>query len=111
VHDDSDDRIAATIVHRSLIRPDREHLVGAERGLIVMLIAVAFILAWLFANPVTITIGVLLVVVGVPALREMAKRDPIFSRVVTRRLQQQREYLAHANVGAPIATRNPEQGS
>jgi type IV secretory pathway TrbD component len=109
MEESQDDQIAATFVHRSLIRPDREHLLGAERMLIIMLGAIAFVLAWLVPSPVTIAISVGLVLFGVPALRAMAKRDPSFSRVMLRRLSQQREYDAHAHVGARIAYRQPQQ--
>jgi type IV secretory pathway TrbD component len=92
-----EETVPTTPVHRSLIRSDRDHILGAERALVVMLVVIAFILGWILMSVPTTTIAVLMLVIGVPALRAMAKRDPVFSRVLIRRLNQQREYLAHAH--------------
>lgn len=98
----SEDRLQTVPVHRSLIRPDRDHLTppGAERGLVVMLFGVVFILGWLTPSIPSFIVCAFLLTVGLAVLREMAKRDPIFSRVLTRRLMQQREYSAQAYIGA-----------
>lgn len=105
----NDEIMPTRAVHRSLLRPDREHLMGAERGLLVMLGAVAFILIWLTPSVPTVAVGVLLLVVGVPVLRAMAKRDPQFSRVVARRLNAQREYAAHGYAHKPPVAFPPQQ--
>ena len=72
-----------TPLHRSLLHPVL--MMGVERELVTLLAGLAAIL--LFAprlNPVTPTVAVLLLAVGVPLLRRLARRDPWAFRVVRR---------------------------
>lgn len=72
-----------TPLHRSLLTPVL--MLGVEREVVIALIGTASIL--LFAprlNLVTPTLAVLLLVVGLPALRRVARRDPWRFRVIRR---------------------------
>jgi|GEM_PF-5540289 len=106
-----DTMISTTPVHRSLVRSDRDHIAGAERPLIVMLVTLAFILGWMLISVPTTGLAILMLLVGIPVLRATAKRDPVFSRVLIRRLTQQRQYAAHAHTTGALASILPQQRS
>lgn len=72
-----------TPLHRSLLAPVL--ILGVEREVVAALAGTAAIL--LFAprlNLVTPSLAVLLLAVGLPALRRLARRDPWFFRTILR---------------------------
>ncbi len=72
-------------VYPSLVRPIL--VGGVEREpMLVVLGAVAGLVAAFRPNPVTYSLAVLVVVVGLPRLRRLARRDPQFFAVLRRHL-------------------------
>jgi type IV secretory pathway TrbD component len=75
------DDLEVTPLHRSLLSPVL--VFGVERQLVGPLLALAAMLLFAFRlNPVTPTLAVLLLAVGLPALRRLARHDPWTFRVL-----------------------------
>ena len=89
------DDLEATPVHRSLLTPTL--IFGVERKIFGPLLGLSLALVVAFRpNFVTPTLGVLLLTVGLTALRRVARRDPWAFRVLRAHLQTAGFYPAQA---------------
>jgi type IV secretory pathway TrbD component len=82
-------------VHQSLIRPESRLILGADRNLIFFLYMVVtellLVLPWTW---VSLSVSILVAVIGHPALVALSKYDPEWRRVVSRHILYQPVYLA-----------------
>ncbi len=83
-------------VHQSLHR--HSHMLGAERELVMMSALIAFLLAIGGMTKISIIASVIFWVTSIIALRKIAKKDPIFSKVFMRHAKQQDFYPAKTPV-------------
>ena len=81
-------------LHRALIRPIL--LLGVERELVLSTALLAAGLIFSVHQWWSVVIGGGLWLVGLAALQQMAKADPVLSRVLARHLRYQRGYPARA---------------
>jgi len=102
----AEDRPVWHPIHRSLVRPDL--VAGCERTPLVLLIAVFVVI---LQKPIIIIFGIMMVVVGFPILRALAKRDPMMYRVWTRHFGYQGYYPAHPSLARPAPRVNVAPGS
>jgi type IV secretory pathway TrbD component len=80
------DDLEVTPLHRSLLAPVL--MFGVERSVVLPLLGVAAGLLFAFGpNWLTPTLGVLLLAVGLPALRRWTRRDPWAVQVLRRHLR------------------------
>lgn len=87
-----------TPLHRSLLAPVL--MMGVERNVVIALVGIAAML--LFAprlNVVTPTLAVLLLALGLPALRRIARRDPWRFQVIKRHVHVAGFYPAQPHHG------------
>ena len=70
-------------------------LFGAERNLVIFLAMMSSMLIWIGGSWFTFFIGLIIWIIGIYYLREMAKKDPLMSRVFKRYQQYKHHYSAH----------------
>lgn len=94
------DDLEVTPIHRSLLAPVL--MVGVERQLVGPILGLAALLVFAFRlNFVTPALAVLLLVVGLPALRRLARRDPWTFRVLLDHVRVAGFYPARARHDVP----------
>lgn len=94
---DYEDEQVYTSTHRSLIRPDL--ILGCERGPIVILLALSFILVVLLQKLLTVGLAASLIMIGIPILRYLAHRDNNWYRVMTRHHTYPSQFSAWPSLG------------
>jgi type IV secretory pathway TrbD component len=104
---DDTDQVVATPIRRSLTRPDL--LLGCERAPVVFLGATAMAFALIMQKPLTILAAIVIVAIGIPILRALAKRDPTMYRVYTRHFMYQDEYAVHPSTARQPFAPIPQQ--
>ena len=96
-------------IHRSLVRPDL--VAGCERGPLVLSVALAFAFVIIFQKPFFIIVGILIIVLGFPFLRWMAKQDPFMYRILIRHYIYKDYYPAHPGLNRPSPRAGISPGS
>lgn len=86
-----------TPVRVSLIKDDL--VAGCERVPVIAVLGVAFLFIVSLHTLFTTIIGVVLIVVAFPVLRYLAKRDPLFTRIMLRHFRYRAEYDAQTSLG------------
>jgi type IV secretory pathway TrbD component len=81
----------------SLIKDDL--VLGCERLPVVAVIAVSIMCIMTLHTVLTIAFAIVLLFIAFPVLRYLAKRDPMFMRVMIRHFTYKSEYQAQASVG------------
>jgi type IV secretion system protein VirB3 len=104
---DESDVVVATPIRRSLTRPDL--LIGCERAPVVFLGATAMAFALIMQKPITILAAIIIVAIGIPILRALAKKDPTMYRVYMRHFLYQDEYPTHPSTKRPPFKQFPQQ--
>lgn len=89
-------------VYQSLIRPEQNMLLGADRILIIGLgvIVGIFILA-LKWTVLSLSVSAVLLLIGYPILRRLYKYDPYWRPIMLRHIKFQSFYPATAHPSAP----------
>lgn len=89
-------------VFQSLYRP---HLMaGGERRLVIaiVMLAIMTVVGGKLVNPTAWLVAVLIVAIGLPIVRGMAKSDPRMFELYLRQQKYRTFYQARANIRAPI---------
>ena len=86
-----------TPIHNSLVRPDLTF--GCERNPLGLLGAVAISMIFIFGKPLTLVVGVMLLVLGIPFLRALARNDAYMTRVYFRHFNYKNYYEPDATLG------------
>lgn len=90
-----------TPLRRAMHRPNL--IAGCERELLFATGMVALLLGVVAMNWLAAALGAALWVVGVAALRQMGKADPLMSKVYVRHVRYRAHYPARAHPSAPGA--------
>lgn len=90
-----------TPLRRAMHRPNL--VAGCERELLFATGMVALLLGVVAMNWLAAALGAALWVVGVAALRQMGKADPLMSKVYVRHVRYRAYYPARAHPSAPGA--------
>lgn len=96
----------ATVVHRSLIRPDRRLLIGCDREKLFSLIQYVLIGIMLVHTYWAVTVGIVIAAVGIGYLRKKGK-NAYFFPVYERAMREQDVYPQGRRPGAPTFMRVP----
>lgn len=85
-----DEPLRQTPLYRALHRP--QLLLGGDRKLMVITLAAAALLILVSRNTVSITFGLIILVIGVYGLRRAAKADPMMREVYLRHIKYKGYY-------------------